>query len=84
MKIQTIEDFSRPQDIAALRGVVSRLVAHFPENGEILELIKTEYRAGRPLPAIEKAVAARIETGEELPHTLAKAQRDHLRKTRSA
>jgi hypothetical protein len=26
--------------------------------------------------------AARIETGEALPHTLAKAQRDHLRKIR--
>jgi hypothetical protein len=83
MKIQTLEDFARPQDLAALRGVVSRLVIRFPENGEILDLIKAEYRAGRPLPAIEKAVAARIETGEALPHTLAKAQRDHLRKIRS-
>jgi hypothetical protein len=82
MKIQTLEDFARPQDLAALRGVVSRLVIRFPENGEILDLIKAEYRAGRPLPAIEKAVAARIETGEALPHTLAKAQRDHLRKIR--
>jgi hypothetical protein len=83
MKIQTIEDFARPQDIAALRGVMSRLVTRFPENGEILDLIKAEYRAGRALPAVEKAVAARIETGEALPHTLAKAQRDHLRKTRT-
>jgi hypothetical protein len=58
--------------------------ARFPENGEILDLIKVEYRAGRPLPAIEKAVAARIATGEALPHTLAKAQRDHLRKMRGA
>jgi len=64
MKIQTIEDFARPQDLAALRGVMSRLVTRFPENGEILDLIKAEYRAGRPLPAVEKAVAARIETGE--------------------
>jgi hypothetical protein len=61
---------------------MSRLVTRFPENGEILDLIKSEYRAGRPLPAVEKAVAARIETGEALPHTLAKAQRDHLRKIR--
>ena len=83
MKIQTIEDFARPQDLAALRGVMSRLVTRFPENGEILDLIKAEYRAGRPLPAVERAVAARIETGEALPHTLAKAQRDHLRKTRN-
>ena len=82
-KIQTIEDFARPQDIAALRGVMSRLVTRFPENGEILDLIKAEYRAGRALPAVEKAVAARIETGDALPHTLAKAQRDHLRKTRT-
>jgi hypothetical protein len=82
MKIQTIEDFARPQDLAALRGVMSRLVTRFPENGEILDLIKSEYRAGRPLPAVEKAVVARIETGEALPHTLAKAQRDHLRKIR--
>jgi hypothetical protein len=51
MKIQTIEDFARPQDLAALRGVMSRLVTRFPENGEILDLIKAEYRAGRPLPA---------------------------------
>jgi hypothetical protein len=82
MKIQAIEDFARPQDVAALRGVMSRLVTRFPENGEILDIIKSEYRAGRPLPAVEKAVAARIETGEALPHTLAKAQRDHLRKIR--
>ena len=82
MKIQTIEDFARPQDLGALRGTMSRLVARFPENGEILDLIKAEYRAGRPLPAIEKAVSARIETGEALPHTLAKARRDHLRKIR--
>jgi hypothetical protein len=84
MKIQTIEDFARPQDLAALRGVMSRLVTRFPENGEILDLIQVEYRAGRPLPAIEKAVAARITTGEALPHTLAKARRDHLRKMRGA
>jgi hypothetical protein len=82
MKIQTIEDFARPQDLAALRGVMSRLVTRFPENGEILDLIKAEYRAGRPLPAVEEAVAARIKTGEALPHTLAKAQRGHLRKIR--
>jgi hypothetical protein len=82
MKIQTVEDFARPQDLAALRGVMSRLVTRFPENGEILDLIKSEYRAGRPLPAVEKAVAARIETGQALPHTLAKAQRDHLQKIR--
>jgi len=82
MKIQAIEDFARPQDLAALRGVMSRLVTRFPENGEILDLFKLEYRAGRPLPAVEKAVAARIETGEALPHTLARAQRDHLRKIR--
>jgi hypothetical protein len=82
MKIQTIEDFARSQDLAALRGVMSRLVTRFPENGEILDLIKAEYRAGRPLPEIGKAVAARIETGEALPHALAKAQRDHLRKIR--
>ena len=83
MKIRTIEDFARPQDIAALRGVMSQLITRFPQNGEILDLIKAEYRAGRALPAVEKAVAARIETGEALPHTLAKAQRDHLRKTRT-
>lgn len=83
MKIHAIEDFARPQDIVALRGVMSRLVARFPENGEILDFMKAEYRAGRPLPAVEKAVAARIETGGALPHTLAKAQRDHLRKIRS-
>jgi hypothetical protein len=83
MKIQTIEEFARPQDLAALRGVMSRLVSRFRENDEILDLIRAEYRAGRPLPDIEKAVAARIETGEALPHTLAKAQRDHLRKIRS-
>ena len=83
MKIQTIEDFARSQDLGALRGVMSRLVSRFPENGEILDLIKAEYRAGRPLPEIAKAVAARIETGEALPHTLAKAQREHLRKIRS-
>jgi predicted ATPase len=82
MKIQTIEDFARPQDLAALRGVTSRLVTRFPENGEILDLIKAEYRAGRPLPDIERAVAARIETGEALPLMLAKAQRNHLRKIR--
>jgi hypothetical protein len=82
MKIQTIEDFARAKDLAALRGVMSRLVSRFPKNGEILDLIKAEYRAERPLPALEKAVAARIETDEELPHTLAKAQRDHLRKIR--
>jgi hypothetical protein len=83
MKIQTIEDFARAQDLAALRGVMSRLVTRFPENGEIFDLVKAEYRAGRPLPAVEEAVAARIETGEVLPHTLSKAQRDHLRKIRS-
>jgi hypothetical protein len=82
MKIQTIEDFARPQDVAALRGVLSRLVTRYPESDEILDLIKTEYRTGRPLPAVEKAVTARIETGEALPHTLAKAQRNHLRKIR--
>jgi hypothetical protein len=82
MKIQTIEDFARPQDLAALRGVMSRLVTRFPENDEILDFIKVEYRAGRPLPDVAKAVAARIETGEGLPHTLANAQRDHLRKIR--
>ena len=82
MKIQTIEDFVRPQDLAAPRGVTSRLVTRFPENGEILDLIKAEYRAGRPLPDIERAVAARIETGEALPLALAKAQRSHLRKIR--
>jgi hypothetical protein len=82
MKIQTIEDFARHQDLAALRGVLSRLVTCFPESGEILELIRAEYRAGRPLPEIEKAVGARIETGEALPHTLAKAQREHLRRIR--
>jgi len=82
MKIQRIEDFARPQDLAALRGVMSRLVTRFPENDEILDFIKVEYRAGRPLPDVAKAVAARIETGEGLPHTLAKAQRDHLRKIR--
>ena len=82
MKIQAIEDFARPQDLAALRGVMARLVTRFPENGEILDLIKVEYRAGRPLPDVEKAVTVRIETGEGLPHTLAKAQRDHLRKIR--
>lgn len=82
LKIRSIEDFARHQDFAALRGVMSRLVARFPENGEILDLMKSEYRAGRPIPDIEKAVAALIETGEALPHTLAKAQRDHLRKTR--
>jgi hypothetical protein len=83
MKIQTLEDFARPQDLAALRGVVSRLVIRFPENGEILDLIKAEYRGGGSLPAIEKAVTARIETGEALPHTIAKAQRDHRRKIRN-
>jgi hypothetical protein len=82
MKIQSIKDFARAKDLAALRGVMSRLVTRFPENGEILDFVKAEYRAGRPLPDVEKAVAARIETGEELPHTLAKAQRDHLRKIR--
>ena len=82
MKIQSIKDFARAKDLAALRGVMSRLVTRFPENGEILDFIKAEYRAGRPLPDLEKAVAARIETGEERPHTLAKAQRDHLRKIR--
>ena len=82
MKIQTIEDFARRQDLAALRGVMSRLVIRFPDNGEILDLIKSEYRAGRPLPEVEKAVAVHIQTGEALPHTLAKAQRDHLRKIR--
>jgi hypothetical protein len=45
MKIRTIEVFARPQDLAALRGVMSRLVTRFPENGEILDLIKAEYRA---------------------------------------
>jgi hypothetical protein len=83
MKIQTIEDFARHQDLAALRGIMSRLVTRFPENGEILDLIKAEYRAGRPLPEVEKAVAAHIETGQALPHTLPKAQRDHLRKIRN-
>jgi hypothetical protein len=39
IKIQTIEDFARPQDVAALRGVMSRLVTRFPENGELLDLI---------------------------------------------
>jgi hypothetical protein len=82
MKIQTIEDFARPQDLTALRGVMSRLVTRFPENGEILDLIKAEYRPGRPLPAVEKAVAARIETSKALPHTLAKEQRDHLGNSR--
>ena len=82
MKTQTIEDFARHQDLAALRAVLSRLVTHFPESGEILELIRAEYRAGRPLPEIEKAVAARIETGEALPHTLARARREHLRRLR--
>ena len=52
MKIQTIEDFARPQDLAALRGIMSRLVTRFPENGDILDLIKAEYRAGRPLPDV--------------------------------
>ena len=47
MKIRTIEVFARPQDLAALRGVMSRLVTRFPENGEILDFIKAEYRAGR-------------------------------------
>jgi hypothetical protein len=70
------------QTPAALRGVMSRLITRFAENGEILDLIKAEYRAGCPLPAVEKAVAARIEPGEALPHTLAKAQRDHLWKIR--
>jgi hypothetical protein len=69
LKIRSIEDFARHQDFASLRGVMSRLVARFPENGEILDLMKSEYRAGRPIPDIEKAVAALIETGESLPHT---------------
>ena len=56
MKIRTIEDFARPQDIAALRGVMSQLITRFPQNGEILDLIKAEYRAGRPLPSVEKAL----------------------------
>jgi hypothetical protein len=47
MKIQTIEDFARPQDLAALRGVMSRLITRFPENGEILDLIKVEYPSAR-------------------------------------
>jgi hypothetical protein len=60
MKIQAIEDFARPQDVAALRGVMSRLVT--PLSWEILDLIKAEYRAGRVLPAVEEAVSARIKT----------------------
>jgi hypothetical protein len=39
MKIRTIEVFARPQDLAALRGVMSQLVTRFPDNGEILDLI---------------------------------------------
>ena len=56
MKIQTIEDFARPQDLA--RCAASCLVT--PLSCEILDLIKAEYRAGRVLPAVEEAVAARI------------------------
>jgi hypothetical protein len=52
---------SRP---CALRGVMSRLVT--PLSCKIL---------GRLLPAVEEAVAARIKTGEALPHTFAKAAR---------
>jgi hypothetical protein len=68
LKIRSIEDFAR-QIFSSLRGVMSRLVARFPENSEILDLMKSEYRAGRPIPDIEKAVAALIETGKSLPHT---------------